>query len=69
MKAAVGTAKGIVEKLERIVKGYCESLTKKKSECDDVYEASKSKISPKYQLVRKVDTFIGTNELMDRVRR
>ena len=45
--------------MEKIVMNYCQSHAKKKSECDDVFEASKHKIEPKYQMVRKVETFIG----------
>jgi len=59
LRNAVRTANNVVEKLEKIVMNYCQSQAKKKSECDDVFEASKHKIEPKYQMVRKVETFIG----------
>lgn len=60
LKQAVKTANGIVDKLEKIVMSHCTSQSKKKSECEEVFEASKHNIEPKYQMVRKVETFMGT---------
>jgi hypothetical protein len=37
----------------------CNAQAKKKTECEDVFESSKHNIKPKYQLVRKVETFTG----------
>ncbi len=63
LNKAVKTAGAIVSKLERIVLEDCHANSKKKTDCDDAFEASKHNIQPKYQLVRKVSTFMGTQYL------
>jgi hypothetical protein len=63
LNKAVKTAETVVAKLEKIVLEHCHAQSKKKTDCDDAFDASKHNIQPKYQLVRKVSTFMGNSFL------
>jgi F0F1-type ATP synthase membrane subunit b/b' len=57
LKKGITEAEKIIKDIEQIAKKYCLEHSKAKKDCEDIFEATKYEIEPKYHLVRKVETF------------
>jgi hypothetical protein len=57
LKAAIANAQRVIKNIEEISKGYCLESGKSKKDCEDIVEATKYEVEPKYHLVRKIETF------------